>query len=154
MTSFINLSYFVLLLSMLAAGIIAGMMLSIAIANYAARGLPEESWTLRFQLENKLFTKTMPFFLLAPLVGLGAAIFLTGGGTRQIFVAAAVMTLIVLLITIFLEVPINDQVGSWSAGAAPVEWTEVRDRWLWYHLIRTITGIIAFVCAAIGFSHL
>jgi hypothetical protein len=43
----------------LLSGIISGQMLAIGIANWAARGLPEVSWTLRFQLENKLFTKTM-----------------------------------------------------------------------------------------------
>ena len=56
--------------SVLAAGLIAGQMLAIAIANYAALGLPETSWTLRFQSENTLFSKTMPPFLIAPTIGL------------------------------------------------------------------------------------
>jgi hypothetical protein len=35
-------------------------MLAIVLANHAARELPETTWTLRFQVEDKLFTKT-PF---------------------------------------------------------------------------------------------
>jgi hypothetical protein len=64
--------------------LLAGQMLAIAIANHAARSLPERSLTLRFQAENKLFNKTMPASLLLPLFGLiGSAIptvsWLSGG---------------------------------------------------------------------------
>jgi hypothetical protein len=94
------------------------MMLGIFIAGYAARGLPEESWTRRFQLENRLFTKTMPPALMLPLLGLFASVPLTRDGVRSLFVVAAVLTAIVLVITIALEVPINRQVASWTAGVA------------------------------------
>ena len=45
---------FVAIVSLSALGLLAGMMLGIVIAGYAARGLPEESWTRRFQLEEPL----------------------------------------------------------------------------------------------------
>lgn len=38
--------------------LIASQMLAIALASQAARQLPETSLTLRFQVENELFTKT------------------------------------------------------------------------------------------------
>ena len=50
----------VAVISELIAGLIAGQMLAIRLANHATRSLPEKNWTLRFQVENKLFTKTMP----------------------------------------------------------------------------------------------
>jgi hypothetical protein len=71
-----------------------------------------------------------------------------------LFAVAVVLTTIVLVITIALEVPINRQVASWTAGAAPANWTAVRDRWLWYHLARTIVGVLAFLCAAAALSEL
>jgi hypothetical protein len=59
----------VLFATALLSGLISGQMLAIALANWAARDLPELSWTLRFQVENKLFTKTMPPSLMAPTAG-------------------------------------------------------------------------------------
>ena len=144
----------VAMVSLAALGLLAGMMLGILIAGYAARGLPEESWTLRFQIENRLFTKTMPPSLMLPLLGLMALLPLTHDAVRSWFAVAAVLTAIVLIITIALEVPINRRVASWSAGAAPANWTAVRDRWLWYHLARTVVGVLAFLCAAAALSEL
>src|ERR1700691_1784977 len=72
-------------LSVFAVGLIAGQMLAIGIANYAARGLPEMSWTLRFQSENALSTQTMPPFLIAAAIGtatLRAALDETGVESR------------------------------------------------------------------------
>jgi hypothetical protein len=144
----------VAIVSLLASGLLAGMMLGIFIAGYAARGLPEESWTRRFQLENRLFTKTMPPLLMLPLLGLIASVPLTRDSVRSLFAVAAILTTIVLVITIALEVPINRQVAAWTAGAAPVNWTAVRDRWLWHHLARTVVGVVAFLCAAAALSEL
>jgi hypothetical protein len=142
------------IVSLSALGLLAGMMLGIFIAGYAARGLPEESWTRRFQLENRLFTKTMPPSLMLPLLGLIASVPLTRDAVRPLFAVAAILTAIVLVITIVLEVPINRQVASWTAGAAPTNWGAVRNRWLWYHLARTVVGVLAVVCAAVALSEL
>jgi len=64
-----DISQWVLAATALLSGLISGRMLAIWIANWAARELPEMSWTLRFQVENKLFTKTMPPSLMGPMVG-------------------------------------------------------------------------------------
>jgi uncharacterized membrane protein len=136
--------------SVILAGLIAGQMLAIALANHAALSLPETSWTLRFQAENKLFTKTMPPFLLLPLIGLIGSAFLTGSVQRDMFAAAGALEVIVLVITMAVEVPINTQVDSWTAGSAPSTWITTRDRWLRYHWLRTAAGVLSFALAAIG----
>jgi hypothetical protein len=56
--SSVTVLHAVAIFSVFAAGLIAGQMLAIGIANYAARALPERSWTLRFQSENDLFTNS------------------------------------------------------------------------------------------------
>jgi uncharacterized membrane protein len=144
----------VAIFSVFAVGLIAGQMLAIGIANYAARGLSETSWTLRFQLENDLFAKTMPPFLIAPAIGLLALFFLAHDHSRWMFAAAAVLILIVLAITMAINVPINRQVQSWTAGAAPSTWMFTRDRWLRFHLARTVVGLMSFAIAAIGLTSL
>jgi len=136
--------------SVILAGLIAGQMLAIALANHAALSLPENSWTLRFQVENKLFTKTMPPFLLLPLIGLIWSAFLTDSIKRGMFSAAGALEVVVLVITMTIEVPINTQVDSWTAGSAPSSWIGVRDRWLRFHWLRTAAGVLSFSLAAIG----
>jgi hypothetical protein len=137
-------------ISVLLSGLIAGQMLAIALANHAARELPETTWTLRFQVEDKLFTKTMPLSLLLPLFGLICSAFLTLSTQRGMFSAAGALEVIVLVITMTVEVPINTQVQSWQAGSAPPTWMAIRDRWLSYHWLRTVVGVCSFACAAIG----
>jgi len=136
--------------SVILAGLIAGQMLAIALANQAALSLPETSWTLRFQAENKLFTKTMPPFLLLPLVGLIGSAFLTESIPRILFSASCALEVIVLVITMMIEVPINTQVDSWTAGSAPTTWIATRDRWLRFHWLRTAAGAGSFIFAVIG----
>jgi hypothetical protein len=76
--SSVTVIHAVAIFSVFAVGLIAGQMLAIGIANYAARGLPETSWTLRFQSENDLFAKTMPPFLITPAIGLVTFFILSG----------------------------------------------------------------------------
>jgi Domain of unknown function (DUF1772) len=140
----------VAVISVILTGLIAGQMLAVGLANNAARSLPELSWTLRFQAENKLFTKTMPPSLLLPLVGLIWSALLTRSTQRGMFSAAAALEVIVLVITMTIEVPINKQVASWEAGSAPSIWMAIRDRWLRFHWARTVVGACSFTCGAIG----
>jgi hypothetical protein len=102
-------------ISALLSGLIAGQMLAIALANHAARELPETTWTLRFQVEDKLFTKTMPLSLLLPLFGLICSAFLTLSTQRGFFSAAGALEVIVLVITMTVEVP-NQYTSSVLAG--------------------------------------
>lgn len=123
-------------------------MVAIALANAADRGLPEASWTQRFQLEDALFTKTMPFALMIPLIALAACCVFVPGVAQPWFIAAAATLAIVLAITMAANVPINNQVASWQLDTTPATWAEVRDRWIKYHWIRTVTGVLSFFCAA------
>jgi Domain of unknown function (DUF1772) len=137
-------------ISVILSGLLAGQMLAIAIANRAARRLPETSWILRFQAENELFTKTMPPSLLLPMAGLICSAYLTVSTQRYMFFAAAALEAIVLWITMMVEVPINKQVESWKPGSAPSTWMAIRDRWLRFHWLRTVVGGCSFACGAIG----
>jgi uncharacterized membrane protein len=144
-----DITQWVLVATALLSGLISGQMLAIGIANWAARGLPEMSWTLRFQLENKLFTKTMPPSLITPTVGIIGALFFVQGRAFAFMVASAFFTGVVLVITMACNVPINNQVSAWTAGSAPPTWRVIRDRWLKFHSIRTVAGVIAFGCIVV-----
>src|SRR6476646_9813641 len=51
------------------------------------------------------------------------------------------------LITRFLNQPINAIVITWSTGAPPANWRDVRDKWWRWHLVRLFTGLRRIVPA-------
>jgi Domain of unknown function (DUF1772) len=138
------------LMAVVISGLLAGQMLAIGLANLANRVQPEAEWTRRFQVENGLFTKTMPVALMGPLLASVICCFLADGPGRALFIAATAMMSVVLAITLTANVPINNQVASWKVGAAPVTWARVRDRWLAFHWARTAIGLVSFVLAVAG----
>lgn len=59
-----------------------------------------------------------------------------------LFVAGA------LVITTVIEVPINNQVVTWTEGNVPDNWQHVRNRWQYYNVIRVICAILGFLLFA------
>lgn len=68
------------------------------------------------------------------------------------FVAAGVLLLLGIVVTLVIEVPMNEQIASCDAGAVPAGWAEVREWWLRFDNVRTGMGIGAFVCALVGLA--
>jgi uncharacterized membrane protein len=140
------------LCAVILTGIVAGSMFGAGLSLYSSRQLPEDAWTMRFQLEDSIFARVMPTLSQAQLLCLVVSLFLTHGASRVLWGAATALSLVVLAISIGLEVPLNKQIQLWTPGAAPAEWMAIRDRWLWNHLCRAIAAVSAFVCAAIAAS--
>jgi uncharacterized membrane protein len=59
---------------------------------------------------------------------------------------AFAFTIVSLLITLIVEVPIVKQIEQWTITTVPSNWTSIRDRWVRFHVIRTFTLLISFVC--------
>jgi len=148
--SSVALRYGVVLLAVVAIGLVAGILLGTGMSGFTAKGLSEAMWTKSFQLEDALFAKAMPPFMLTTLAALLVSCFVTRGSSRGLFVGATVFMLIVLIVTVRGEVPLNKQIQTWVPGAAPANWADIRGRWLANHLVRTIAGLFGFVCAAVG----
>jgi Domain of unknown function (DUF1772) len=150
MSALVGWGVVLMLMAVVTSGLIADQMLAIGLANLANRRQPETEWTRRFQFENALFTRTMPIAIMAPLLASVICCFLADGSGRALFIAATAMMSVVLVITLAVNVPINNQIAAWQVGAAPVTWTHVRDRWLTFHWARTAIGIVSFVLAVAG----
>ncbi len=56
-------------------------------------------------------------------------------------VVAVVFLVVGGMITRFLNQPINSQVMTWSIQAPPSNWTELRDKWWRWHIVRMLAGI-------------
>jgi len=69
-------------------------------------------------------------------------------------VAAGLLIVVALLITLFVEVPIDNQIKRWTADTVPSEWTTIRARWQTFHTARTFVSLasLASLIAATLFS--
>jgi Domain of unknown function (DUF1772) len=137
-------------LSIFVTGLLAGVMLGVAMEQQTAQKLPEAAWTLRQQNDDALFRRVMPFTFIAMMLLLIASIFLLQGRSRMAMVAATVSALAVIIVTAGWEVPINNEIVKWTPGNAPADWTGTRDKWLHNHWVRTWIGVLAFGCTLIS----
>lgn len=58
-----------------------------------------------------------------------------------LYSAAFLLMIITLIITVGVEVPIDNQIKTWTATTIPSNWELLRQRWDQFHTIRTFTAI-------------
>lgn len=54
------------------------------------------------------------------------------------------------LVTVFVEVPIDNQLKQWTITSLPANWPALRDRWEFYHTVRTFVSLAALASVVIG----
>jgi uncharacterized membrane protein len=52
-----------------------------------------------------------------------------------------------LMVTLAVNVPIDREISQWTVTTLPADWTVTRDRWEFYHTIRTFASV-----GALGFA--
>lgn len=55
-----------------------------------------------------------------------------------------------LLVTVLIEVPIVQQIATWTVPTLPANWQQLRDRWIKFHVLRVITGLAGLVLLVIA----
>jgi uncharacterized membrane protein len=92
----------------------------------------------------------LPISLLSALVTL--ALLWPGGRTAALWWLLAGFVLMVgaLLVTLVVEVPIDNQIKTWTAATLPADWRSIQARWETFHTIRTFLSIAAVVAATIS----
>ena len=88
----------------------------------------------------------MPAALLSALVL--CVLLFRGRQTRaNLFASAAfVLMVVALVITLLVNVPIDRQIESWTTSTLPPGWQAIRDRWEFYHGLRTLVSLAALTC--------
>jgi uncharacterized membrane protein len=98
----------------------------------------------------------LPMAILLPLALLSALVTLAllwpQGRTAAFWWLAAGFLLMVaaLVITLAVEVPIDNQIQDWTAATLPGDWRSIQSRWELWHTIRTFLSIAAVVAATIS----
>lgn len=70
--------------------------------------------------------------------------------TLYLNAAALTLFILALLVTVFIEVPIIEEIVTWTASTLPENWQQLRDRWTKFHIIRVVAGLGSFVLLVIG----
>jgi uncharacterized membrane protein len=64
--------------------------------------------------------------------------------------AAFLLFVLALVVTAAVEVPIVKQIRGWTATSMPGNWQSLRDRWVSFHLLRVIPGILGVALLVAG----
>jgi uncharacterized membrane protein len=96
------------------------------------------AWPMRILFPAAILS-SLPVLLLLFRQGPATAFYFALTGLL-LFIAA-------LLITLLVNVPIDYQIKQWTLTSLPSNWEEVRDRWQFYHTIRTFISLGALGCA-------
>lgn len=63
---------------------------------------------------------------------------------------------VALLITLLVEVPLDNQFSQWTVTTLPADWQQLRDRWEWFHAIRSwlaVVGLALLLAGAFFWRH-
>jgi len=95
----------------------------------------------------------VPMGIIFPLCILFMILSLWFGGQKKsrafyFGITAFVLIIISLLITLLIEVPIDNQIKQRTASTVPSDWEAIRDHWEFYHTLRTFISLASFTSFA------
>jgi Domain of unknown function (DUF1772) len=92
--------------------------------------------------------RAMPFWYALTLLLSGAVAFIVrpaGTSGHQLALAAAGLFAAMIVYTVLLPVPINNQVARWEPDSLPANWRQLRRRWDVLHAVRLGVLIVALL---------
>jgi uncharacterized membrane protein len=98
----------------------------------------------------------VPMAILLPLALLSALVtlaLLRQGRQTVAFLwvlAGFLLMTVALVITLAVEVPIDNQIQDWTAATLPGDWRSIQARWELWHTIRTFSSIAAVIAVTIS----
>lgn len=133
------------------AVVITGPMVGVEIAVAAFTNpifdrLPDDAYRQARRDGSRVLGRVMPFWYIATLIVLIVAA-VVASGDWPITTAAVLMVLVVLL-TVTMLVPINNRIGAWS-DAADVS-RDLARRWDRLHWLRVVILVVLFILLTLG----
>lgn len=93
---------------------------------------------------DKNLGRNMTILYPLTLLSIIAMLVLSFGSTLAFWLTAAglAMFVLALIVTSTVEVPIVAKIRDWTDSTMPANWRALRDRWVSFHLLRVIPGIL------------
>ncbi len=95
----------------------------------------------------------MPVLMPAAIVSTVPVLFLSHGARAETFystLAGLCLFVVALLITLIVEVPIDNQIKAWTPASLPANWQQLRDRWETFHVARSWISVAGLALLVIG----
>ncbi len=145
------------IIAILSSGIFAGILFGDRMGATFARPSLSPSSFLQFQrIQHVHFARMMPPLTLAAILsGLGWLIITRAQwNTPQFWLVAVALGAMIMgaALTLRVNIPINNQLMTWSVEAPPENMREIWSRWESVHTIRTILWSGAFALEVIALS--
>lgn len=138
------------------AGLLAGIYLHDRAAASARGGLNTSSFVQYQQMVHMNFVRMMPPLLLAAALGALAWLLLVRSQWRAgefwLLAAALFGIVFIIVITRLVNVPINNQLMTWSANSPPPNLRELWAPWESIDVIRAIVAVTVFVLEVVALS--
>ena len=139
-----------IMLYVLVAGVMWGTWLSLArtMTDYDAATFLNDG---KHMIEN-LAVSMAVLMISAVVIGLVAVVLLFRSRSTVaawLAVIGLVLMIGVLVITLAVEVPIDNMIANWTEATLPSDWQQIRARWAAFHTLRTFVSLAA-VAASIG----
>lgn len=96
------------------------------------------AWPMRLLLPASILSALAVVLLLFRQKPAGAFYFASSG---------LIFFVVVLMVTLLVNVPIDNQIKRWAPGTLPSDWKRIRNRWQLYHTVRTFASLAGFGCA-------
>jgi uncharacterized membrane protein len=91
----------------------------------------------------------MPAAAAATLVA-GVLVYRRQASAGYLLLAGCACVVGATVITLLVNVPIDEMMAGWTAATLPADWTQVRDRWEAYHTVRTFLSLGALAITLAG----
>ncbi|MET8690808.1 anthrone oxygenase family protein [Streptomyces sp. NPDC004732] len=128
-------------------GIFAGFLVAVLVLENSLRAYDGKVYAQVRQVEldslDTLASATLIPAILATVL-LIVAVRRSRGPALWLPVAALALMLVVLVVTLTINLPINGDQNDWNVAAPPADWADVRDDWQNAHLVRVVAAVGAF----------
>lgn len=91
----------------------------------------------------------MPLCILSMIISIWSYIDKKAPGF-YLSIAALLLMILVLVITLSILVPIDNDIAEWTTLSIPSDWEDIRGRWEYFHSIRTYCSVASFACFALA----
>lgn len=148
-TVLIKLAHFVtVMLYVLVAGVMWGTWLALArtMTRYDATTFLTDG---KHMIDN-LATVMAVLMICATAAGLVSTVLLFLSRSRPgawFALAGLVLMIAVLVVTVTVEVPIDNKIRDWTVPTLPSDWEDTRARWADFHTLRTFLALVAVAAA-------
>ena len=89
----------------------------------------------------------MPAALISSVIVLLLLVRHARGSAVYLAALSLLLMIAALIVTLTVNVPIDNEINQWTRNSLPPDWMAIRDRWQVYHTVRTVASIASLGCA-------